>query len=110
MGTTTTTRLAPHNLDDTLREDAGCHLAFNAALMEDDLKEFVDNQLFPYFTKFRTDAKGTNEQGSLYLCDGASNSILKIRRNQVASWNWVALVLGGLLFVLSIIGTFLPDA
>ena len=33
---------------------------FNAALTGDDLKEFVDNQLFPYLTKFRTDAKSAN--------------------------------------------------
>ena len=35
-------------------------LDFNAALTGDDLKEFVDNQLFPYLTKFRTDAESAN--------------------------------------------------
>ena len=35
-------------------------LDFNAALTGDDLKEFVDNQLFPYLTKFRTDAENAN--------------------------------------------------
>ena len=32
-------------------------LDFNAALTGDDLKEFVDSKLFPYLTKFRTDAE-----------------------------------------------------
>ena len=31
-----------------------------AALTGDDLKEFVDNQLFPYFAKFKTDAESAN--------------------------------------------------
>ena len=35
-------------------------LDFNAALTGDDLKEFVDNQLFPYLTKFRTDPESAN--------------------------------------------------
>ena len=35
-------------------------LDFNAALTGDDLKEFVDNQLFPYLTKFRTDSENAN--------------------------------------------------
>ena len=35
-------------------------LDFNAALTGDDLKEFVDNQLFPYLTRFRTDAESAN--------------------------------------------------
>jgi len=35
-------------------------LDFNAALTGDDLKEFVDTQLFPYLTKFRTDAESAN--------------------------------------------------
>jgi type I restriction enzyme M protein len=35
-------------------------LDFNAALTGDDLKEFVDNQLFPYLTKFRTDTESAN--------------------------------------------------
>tara|TARA_B100001057_G_scaffold28203_1_gene25890 strand:+ start:371 stop:1816 length:1446 start_codon:yes stop_codon:yes gene_type:complete len=35
-------------------------LDFNTALTGDDLKEFVDNQLFPYLTKFKTDAKSAN--------------------------------------------------
>ena len=35
-------------------------LDFNAALTGDDLKEFVDNQLFPYLTKFKTDAESAN--------------------------------------------------
>ena len=33
---------------------------FNATLSGDDLKEFVDNQLFPYLSKFRTDAESSN--------------------------------------------------
>ena len=33
---------------------------FNAALTGDDLKEFVDNKLFPYLTKFRTDAESAD--------------------------------------------------
>ena len=32
----------------------------NAALSGDDLKEFVDKQLFPYLTKFRTEADNAN--------------------------------------------------
>ena len=35
-------------------------LDFNAALVGDDLKEFVNNQLFPYLTKFRTEAERAN--------------------------------------------------
>ena len=35
-------------------------LNFNAARTGDDLKEFVDTQLFPYLTKFRTDAQSAN--------------------------------------------------
>ena len=35
-------------------------LDFNAALTGDDLKEFVDTQLFPYLTKFRTDAESAS--------------------------------------------------
>lgn len=35
-------------------------LDFNAALTGDDLKEFVDNRLFPYLTQFRTDAESAN--------------------------------------------------
>ena len=35
-------------------------LDFNAALTGDDLKEFVDNRLFPYLTRFRTDAESAN--------------------------------------------------
>ena len=35
-------------------------LDFNAVLTGDDLKEFVDNQLFPYLTKFGTDAESAN--------------------------------------------------
>ena len=35
-------------------------LDFNAALTGDDLKEFVDNQLFPYLTKFKVSADNSN--------------------------------------------------
>ena len=35
-------------------------LDFNAALTGDDLKEFVDNQLFPYLSKFKADAESVN--------------------------------------------------
>ena len=35
-------------------------LDFNAALTGEDLKEFADNQLFPYLTKFRTDAESAD--------------------------------------------------
>ena len=35
-------------------------LDFNVALTGDDLKDFVDNQLFPYFTKFKTNAENAN--------------------------------------------------
>ena len=35
-------------------------LDFNAALTGDDLKDLVDNQLFPYFTKFKTNTENAN--------------------------------------------------
>jgi len=35
-------------------------LDFSAALTGDDLKNLVDNQLFPYFTKFKTSAENAN--------------------------------------------------
>jgi hypothetical protein len=37
------------------------------------------------------------------LCAGFSNN------DKFTGWNWVGLVLGGLLFALSLIGTFLPE-
>ena len=35
-------------------------LDFNTALTGDDLKDLVDNQLFPYFTKFKTNTENAN--------------------------------------------------